>query len=94
MSLLVAFRGRHVQFSLTLFYLQDTPDSCSSWKKTVTRKATKPYTGNNTSGVAAGGEKKKKYSSQQQHCFSFSVLTHSPPNTFIFCSYFYPGVVL
>lgn len=53
-------------------------------KKTVTRKATKPYTGNNTSGVAAGGEKKKKYSSQQQHCFSFSVLTHSPPNTCIF----------
>lgn len=59
MSLLVAFRGRHVQFSLTLFYLQDTPDSCSSWKKTMTRKATKPYTGNNTSGVAAGGEKRK-----------------------------------
>lgn len=49
----MAFRGKHVQFSFTLFYLQNIPSSCSSWKKPMTWKAKKPYTGNNTSGVAA-----------------------------------------
>lgn len=54
----MAFRGKHVQFFFTLFYLQDIPSSCSSWKKMMATKAEKPYTGNNSSGGAA--EKKKK----------------------------------
>lgn len=53
-------------------------------KKKKTTKATKPYIGNNTSGVAAGKIIIIIAYYKGSSCFPFYVLTHSSPNTFMF----------